>query len=71
MRMIKAGLANRSYGLEFDEIDGLRVNLMGIFGDLAVYPIPGSGLFAGVRAEVQPEPAVRGIENKGGAPAGL
>lgn len=47
---IKAGLNNRSYQLEFDDVKDLDAQSIGFFGDFAVYPF-NTGLFTGLRWE--------------------
>jgi hypothetical protein len=47
---IKAGINNRSYNLEFDNVKDLNAQSVCIFGDIAIYPF-NKGLFAGLRWE--------------------
>lgn len=47
---IKVGLNNRSYDLEFDNLEDLNAQSICLFGDLAIYPF-NKGLFAGLRWE--------------------
>jgi hypothetical protein len=35
---IKAGMNNRGYQLEFDQVKDLKASSIGIFGDVVIYP---------------------------------
>src|SRR5574344_50502 len=48
---IKAGLNNRSYQLDFDNVKDLNAQSLGLFGDIVIYPL-NKGLFTGVRWEL-------------------
>lgn len=48
---VKAGLNNRSYQLEFDNVKDLNAQSFGFFGDMAIYPL-NEGLFTGIRWEL-------------------
>jgi hypothetical protein len=48
---IKAGLNNRSYTLDFDNVKDLNASSVGFFGDIAIYPF-NKGLFTGIRWEL-------------------
>jgi hypothetical protein len=48
---LKAGLNNRSYHLDFDNVKDLNAQSMGFFGDIAIYPF-NKGLFTGIRWEL-------------------
>ncbi len=48
---IKAGLNNRSYQLDFDNVKDLNAQSIGFFGDIAIYPF-NKGLFTGIRWEL-------------------
>jgi hypothetical protein len=45
---IEAGLSNRSYQLDFDNVKDLEASSIGFFGDIAIYPF-NKGLFTGIR----------------------
>jgi hypothetical protein len=47
---IKAGISNRSYDLEFDNIQNLNAQSICLFGDFVIYPF-NKGLFTGIRWE--------------------
>lgn len=48
---IKAGLNNRSYQLDFDNVNDLNAQSIGFFGDIAIYS-DNKGLFTGLRWEL-------------------
>ncbi len=48
---IKAGINNRTYQLEFDNVKDLNAQSIGFFGDIAIYPF-NKGLFTGIRWEL-------------------
>jgi hypothetical protein len=48
---MKAGINNRSYTLDFDNVNDLKASSIGLFGDVAIYPFR-NGLFAGLRWEL-------------------
>jgi hypothetical protein len=48
---IKAGLNNRLYQLDFDNVKDLHAQSLGFFGDIAIYPF-NKGLFTGIRWEL-------------------
>lgn len=48
---IKAGINNRSYQLDFDNVKDLNAKSFGLFGDVVIYPL-NNGLFTGVRWEL-------------------
>lgn len=48
----KAGLATRNFPLSFDGVEGLQAASLGVFGDAAIFPFQGYGLFTGVRVEI-------------------
>lgn len=48
---IKMGINNRSYQLDFDGVNDLKAQSVGVFGDIAIYPF-NKGLFTGVRWEL-------------------
>jgi hypothetical protein len=48
---VKAGINNRSYNLDFDNVKNLNAQSLGFFGDIAIYPF-NKGLFTGIRWEL-------------------
>jgi hypothetical protein len=48
---LKAGVNNRSYNLEFDNVKDLSAKSVGFFGDITIYPF-NKGLFTGIRWEL-------------------
>jgi len=51
MSEIKAGVNNRSYQLDFDNVKDLNAQSLGFFGDIAIYPF-NKGIFTGIRWEL-------------------
>lgn len=48
---LRTGVYGRTYQLDFAGIKHLNAESIGIFGDLIIFPVNGSGFFTGVRAE--------------------